>query len=91
MVDFCLSVGKGKGWSGEGLWFGGGIMFRGSMSPCGAEAEVAAFEGHSDCQLCWVFLAALIGHSEGRLSMMVGLGVAGCLLCIGHSDGISAA
>ena len=30
ILDFCLSVGKGKGWSGEGSWFGAGIMFVGS-------------------------------------------------------------
>ena len=25
--DFCLSMGRGKGWPGDGCWLGGGIMF----------------------------------------------------------------
>ena len=43
----CRSMGSGKGWSGAGRWFGGGIMFRGSMSEA-FPAAAAAFDGHSD-------------------------------------------
>ena len=44
----CLSMGSGKGWSGAGRWFGGGIMLRGSMSAVCGSAVAAAPDGHSD-------------------------------------------
>ena len=39
---FChLSVGKGKGWSGEGCWFGAGIMFVGFI--CEGAVNICQF------------------------------------------------
>ena len=47
MLDFCLSVGRGKGWSGAGCWLAGGIMLRGSTaslspSPCTGHSPLCA-------------------------------------------------
>ena len=59
-------MGSAKGWSGDGLWLGGGIMFRGSMSLVLASVAVAfpAFIGHSEggsgAAVFWC-----IGHSDG--------------------------
>ena len=64
ILDFCLSVGKANGWSGEGLWFGGGIMFKGSISAGLGSLTNVGFEGHSDIEACWSW-AADIGHSDG--------------------------
>ena len=52
ILDFCLSVGKANGWSGEGLWFGGGIMFKGSISAGLGSLTNVGFEGHSDIEAC---------------------------------------
>ena len=52
MELLCRSTGSGKGWSGAGRWFGGGIMFRGSMSEA-FPAAAAAFDGHSDAHSCY--------------------------------------
>ena len=49
MELFWRSMGSGKGWSGAGRWFGGGIMFRGSMSELSwFPLTAAALDGHSD-------------------------------------------
>jgi len=52
MDDFTLSVGRGKGWSGEGCWFGAGIIFVGFISlpseGTGTRAGSEPCTGHSD-------------------------------------------
>ena len=42
ILDFCLLVGRGKGWSIAGIWLAGGIMFLGSNPSAPTD------EGHSD-------------------------------------------
>ena len=47
--DCCLTIGRGKGWLGEGCWLGGGIMLRGSISlpSSGTARSTGAVLGHS--------------------------------------------
>ena len=60
MEDFTLSVDSGNGWSGEGCWLAGGIMFLGSMSglsdgtgtrTCDEVFPAPPDDGHSDIDM----------------------------------------